>query len=531
MQAAPSNTILLVEDERELRFLLSAHLRAAGYAVTEATDGLAAIKAAQRDQPDLIIMDVGLPKLDGIGATRALKGDPATAGIPVIMLTARSGSADVVRGLEAGAQEYLAKPFDIAELIARVHSMLKLAASRQELDDLNSALEAEIDEKTRRLQVLYDFMRDLNRAGDQDAVLALVIESIEELTHAKRISILLRDGDGDRLVHGRSIGIDPAVAEQISMGSVEGIAGGVYTSGKTLMAKTYGSSGTPGAGAGASFLSAPLVSTSLQTDDGVLGVLNVTQKEGNAPFGEEEIECVRSIADAAAIALNNIQRQFRLRESVKILLQTVGHLAEYRDEETTRHLERVAVMARILAEQLSKTGPYADEITDEYVDLLFQAAPMHDIGKVGIPDDILTKPGKLTDEEFQIMKTHTDIGRRVLTKAFDPANPVPLLRLCIDIAYCHHERFNGKGYPRRLKGDAIPLAARIIALVDAYDAITSKRRYKKAKPHEQAVEIIRAESGAHFDPEIVDAFLLCHERFSAVRERLSELVEAEVAQD
>jgi putative two-component system response regulator len=144
---------------------------------------------------------------------------------------------------------------------------------------------------------------------------------------------------------------------------------------------------------------------------------------------------------------------------------------------------------------------------------------MHDIGKVGISDDILTKPGKLTDEEYQIMKTHTDIGRRVLSQALDPAHPVPLLRMCIDIAYCHHERYDGTGYPRRMAGDRIPLAARIIALVDAYDAITSQRRYKAAKSHEQAVEIIRCETGKHFDPVLVAAFLRCHEQFAEFRAR------------
>ncbi|MDO8630058.1 MAG: HD domain-containing phosphohydrolase, partial [Phycisphaerales bacterium] len=148
--------------------------------------------------------------------------------------------------------------------------------------------------------------------------------------------------------------------------------------------------------------------------------------------------------------------------------------------------------------------------------------PMHDIGKVGIPDEILAKPGKLTDEEFQIMKTHTDIGRRVLSQALDPAHPVPLLQMCIDIAHGHHERYDGKGYPRRIRGEGIPLSARIIALVDAYDAITSRRRYKDAKPHEQAVEIIRCEAGRHFDPVIVDAFLRCESRFNEVRKRFEE---------
>ena len=150
---------------------------------------------------------------------------------------------------------------------------------------------------------------------------------------------------------------------------------------------------------------------------------------------------------------------------------------------------------------------------------------MHDLGKVGIPDEILTKPGKLTDEEFQIMKTHTDIGRRVLSKAVDPTSPNPLLHMCIDIAYSHHERFDGKGYPQRLSGKKIPLSARIIALVDAYDAITSKRRYKAAEPHQNAVDIIRSESDRHFDPAIVDAFLECQDQFQELCRRYEERTE------
>jgi len=204
------------------------------------------------------------------------------------------------------------------------------------------------------------------------------------------------------------------------------------------------------------------------------------------------------------------------------LLQTVGHLAEYRDEETTLHIERVSRLARILAKELVREGPYASVVTEDFIDALVQAAPMHDIGKVGIPDEILTKPGRLTDEEFQIMKTHTDIGRRVLSRAFDPAHPVPLLQMCIDIVYCHHERYDGTGYPRRIAGDAIPLAARIIALVDAYDAITSHRRYKAARDHAEAVEIIRSEGGKHFDPVLVDAFLRCHEAFNQTRMAFAE---------
>lgn len=517
-------TILVVEDERDLRFILTAHLRAAGYSVINATNGYEGIEKAGAHLPDLIIMDVGLPKLDGIAATRAIKADPATEDIPVIMLTARSQSEDVVRGLEAGAQEYLPKPFDINELLARVQSVQRLAKARQELDQLNTQLEAEVDSKTKRLQVLYDFMRDLHQTTQIDPILGLIVRTVERLTGAKRISLMLTDAKGENLVCERAIGIDPTVVEQIRVRSVEGIAGQVYQSGKTFSAKAYGQTAARTAVYKRNaFLSTPLVSTSPNSDGDIIGVLNVTEKQNDAPFSEDEIECVRSIADAAAIALDNIRRREQLERSVKVLLRTVGHLAEFRDEETSLHLERVSKTASILAAQLANEGPYAAVVSSEhFIDMLVQAAPLHDIGKVGIPDEILTKPGKLTDEEFQIMKTHTDIGRRVLSKALDPANPVPLLDMCIEIAHCHHERFDGKGYPRRLKGEAIPITARIIALVDAYDAITSERRYSKAKTHEEAVEIIRKDSGSHFDPVVVDAFLRCHEAFRETRQQFGE---------
>jgi response regulator RpfG family c-di-GMP phosphodiesterase len=314
--------------------------------------------------------------------------------------------------------------------------------------------------------------------------------------------------------------MDRTVVQPLKVRNVQGITGQVFRSGKTLAARTYGSSLQPGREYSRdAFLSTPLISASLETPDGIIGVLNVTEKADDTVFSDEEIECIRSVADATAIALDNVVRRDRLQQSVRVLLRTVGHLAEYRDEETTRHLERVSKLARVLATEVQREGPYTSAVSDEFIDSLVQAAPMHDIGKVGIPDDILTKPGKLTDEEFQIMKSHADIGRRVLSQAVDPAHPVPLLRMCIDIAHCHHERYDGKGYPRRISGDHIPLAARITTLVDAYDAITSRRRYKEAKSHEAAVEIIREDSGSHFDPVLVEAFLRCEDQFNEIRAR------------
>ena len=522
-----AGTLLLVDDESELRFVLGAHLRAAGFEVIEAADGCTAVRLARERVPDVIIMDIGLPGMDGIAATRVLKADERTASIPVIMLTARSQPADVVRGLEAGAQEYLDKPFDMAELLARVRTVHRLANTRKDLDRRNTRLEAEIGAKAQRLQLLYEFMRDLNHAKTRDEILDLVIHCVAEMTGAQRISLFLSDKTGENLRCARAVGIDPAVADQIRITAGEGITGQVLRSGKALAAMTHGRTRQEDRYYGRNaFLSTPLVTTSLETQDGTIGVLNVTNKPDDSPFSREEIECIRSIADATAIALDNNTRRTRLQESVRVLLRTVGHLAEYRDEETTLHLERVAKMVRIIANELKRQGPYESIVTDEFIETLVQATPMHDIGKVGIPDDILTKPGKLTDEEFQIMKTHADIGRRVLSEAVDPTYPNPLLQMCIDIAYCHHERYDGAGYPRRIAGEEIPLTARIIALVDAYDAITSRRRYKRANSHDAAVEIIRAEAGRHFDPVLVDAFMRCHPQFNEARARYEEAAEA-----
>lgn len=523
MAVTQDGTILLVEDDAELRFIVAAHLRANGFEVIEATDGGEGLSMATSRQPDMIIMDIGLPVMDGIAVTRSLKADPRTANIPVVMLTARSGSDDIVRGLEAGAQEYLPKPFAVAELLARVQTVFRLACARRDLDRLNTQLEAEVRTVTGRLQELYEFMRDLNHADTQDEILDLLIRCVQRTTTAQRISLFLTDASGEYLVCERAIGLDVAELDRIPVTALEGITRQVFQSGKTLAAKTYETTAkslrqyTRDA-----FLSTPLVATSVTTTDGIIGVLNVTEKEDDSAFSEEEIACIRSVADATTIALVNVLRQNRLRQSVRVLLQTLGHLAEYRDEETTMHLERVTKASRVLAEEVGRKGPYASEVTDEFIEHLVQAAPMHDIGKVGVPDEILTKPGALTDEEFQIMKTHTDIGRRVLSRAVDPTLPVPLLQMCIEIAHCHHERFDGNGYPRRLSGRNIPLAARIIALVDAYDAITSRRCYKEAKSHGEAVDIIRADSGEHFDPVIVDAFLSCSERFAEIREHFDD---------
>jgi len=511
-------TILVVEDEPELRFILAAHLRAAGFDVIDAREGKQAVDLCIRHHPDLVIMDVGLPGMDGLTATRKIKAQPETADIPIIILTARTGSDDVVAGLSAGAQEYLAKPFDVAELLARVQTVHRLATAAKRLDHLNSRLEAEVDAKTRRLQLLYDYMRGLNAANSRDDIVDRAVQCVAETIGARRVSLFLLNAVGSHLVCARAIGMESSNTAPLDVQRLEGITGRVFQSGTTFAARAYGKSSDFDRNYQRdAFMSTPLISASLKTDDGVIGLLNVTDKQDDEGFSPDEVDCVRSIADAAAIALANITRRDQLQRSVRSLLDTVGRLAEFRDDETNTHLKRVSQFAAILATEARQDERFSDQISNPFIDSLVQTAPLHDIGKVGIPDDILTKPGKLTAKEFDIMKTHADIGRRVLSEAIDPENPVPLLQMCAQIAHCHHERFNGAGYPRGIAGNDIPLAARIVALVDAYDAITSERRYKSAQPHEKAIEIIRSEAGEHFDPALVDAFLRCQAQFDEIR--------------
>lgn len=185
----------------------------------------------------------------------------------------------------------------------------------------------------------------------------------------------------------------------------------------------------------------------------------------------------------------------------------ISSLAETRDNETGAHILRTQEYVRVLGEYLQSLPKYHDTLTDDELTLIYKSAPLHDIGKVGIPDSILLKPGKLTDSEFDIMKAHPLIGRQALEKAEEQTGPLPFLFYAKEISESHHEKWDGSGYPYGLVGDAIPLSGRLMALADVYDALPTQRVYKPAFSHEKAKSIILDGRGSHFDPELVDAFL------------------------
>ncbi|MFQ5895101.1 MAG: HD domain-containing phosphohydrolase [Nitrospinota bacterium] len=213
-------------------------------------------------------------------------------------------------------------------------------------------------------------------------------------------------------------------------------------------------------------------------------------------------------------------RTQRIRQVGDVAIFTLARLAESRDEMTGRHLERIQSYSRLLAEALAQLPHYAGYIDREYLEDLERSSPLHDIGKVGIPDRILLKPGRLTPSEFEVMKTHVLVGGDTLQRADRHLKEESFLTLGKEIAYSHHERWEGSGYLRGLKGEQIPLSGRIIALADVYDALTSKRVYKEAMDHAEAREWIVREAGRHFDPEVVEAFLKVERWFERLRREL-----------
>lgn len=330
--------ILIVDDDELVRDMLTNTLQWAGHRVEAACNGLEALDRLRAGSCRMVISDWNMPEMDGVELCRQIRAGDFPAYVYIILLTSRSRTQDIVEGLSAGADDFIAKPFHPAELNVRV------------------------------------------RAGE------------------RILSLEMRD----------------------------------------------------------------------------------------------------------------------------LAIFAMAKLAESRDPETGRHLDRIRAYSRILAHHLAQHGPYQGQVNAEFVRMIYLTSPLHDIGKIGIPDNVLLKAGRLTPAEFEIMKKHTLIGAQTLEAALQHHPGVSFLQMARDIALTHHERFDGSGYTQGLKGQAIPLCGRIVALADVYDALVTKRVYKDAFTHEQARAVILDGAGKHFDPEIVQAFVANEHEFIAVRARFAE---------
>jgi len=339
--------IMVVDDEILNRKLIEAMLKPQGYQVILAVDGEDCLVKAEADPPDLILMDIMMPNLNGFEVVTRLKTKENLALIPIVMVTALQDVGDRVKALEVGADDFLTKPVDRMELRARVRSLLKVKAYNDHMVNYRQELEREVAKQTLELK---------------------------------------------------------SASEKIA--------------------------------------------------------------EAHSKLRDASLETIFRLARAA----------------------------EYKDEDTGNHIISMSRISAFLAERMG--------FNPTVVERILYASPMHDIGKIGIPDRILTKNGPLNDEEWSIMRMHTVFGGQILE-----GSEIGFLRLGEVIALTHHEKWDGSGYPRGLKGPEIPLAGRIVAVADVFDALMSKRPYKPPLTIEQTVEIIKAGSGSHFDPDVVKVFL------------------------
>ncbi len=353
---APS--VMIVDDTLENLRLLEGMLNERGYQVFSFPSGEMALKAAEKNVPDLFLLDVMMPGLDGFEVCAKLKADPKLADVPIIFLSALSDVADKVKAFNCGGIDYITKPFQFEEVDARVSTHLNLRALQEKLEAHNL-----------RLQELVD-------------------EQVKEISDSQMATIF-----------------------------------------------------------------------------------------------------------------------------------ALAKLAESRDYETGAHLERVQGYCRTLAEGLMESPEYGKQIDYGFITTLYKACPMHDIGKVAIPDRILLKPGKLTTDEFEVIKAHTTMGADTLLSVLKRYPRNAFVNMGIDIARSHHERWDGRGYPHGLSKDAIPLSARIMAVADVYDALRSIRTYKQAIDHETAAQIIAQGGGTQFDPVIADAFRRSHTLMKEIHDK------------
>ncbi|MCU0962091.1 MAG: response regulator [Pirellulaceae bacterium] len=254
-----------------------------------------------------------------------------------------------------------------------------------------------------------------------------------------------------------------------------------------------------------------MLTSNSRTQDVVEGLNAGADDYITKPFQPEELQ-VRLRVGERVLSL----------ESRDLTIFALAKLAESRDPDTGAHLERIREYCRIMAQELVRTGETGEDLDGDFVHMMYLTSPLHDIGKVGIPDQILLKPGALTDDETEIMRRHTVIGGETLDALVAAHPEARFLLLARDIAWTHHERYDGSGYPRGLAGRAIPLCGRIAALADVYDALTSKRVYKDAMSHEAAREVICEGRGSHFDPRVVDAFLRRDQDFHRLQRALAD---------
>lgn len=490
-----SPRILVADDERVIREILCDFLSLEGYIVRTVGDGVEALQELQRRSYNLVISDLKMPNMGGLELIERI----TALGIPVltVIMTGFGTVETAIEAMKQGAYDYILKPFKVEEVVHIVQRGL----DRQRLAHENIRLKDALS--------IYKISEAIATSLSLERVLDLVLDATLDAVDADVVTLLLEDpvavanGRSERFIEQmrktspRARGNEGAPA--LNLGEVLPI----FADDRPLI--VHGTraqrflSGPP-AKTLVSFCSIPL-----KLNGRIIGMLNAYSYKQGQKFSEGQRKMLYVLGSRAAASIENARLYESLVEANKGLThanisleenfrQTIigfAHALEESDRYTRGHSERVATYARVIAHGLG--------LPPSELDIVVRAALMHDIGKIGVKNDRLNKPGKLTPEELAMFRTHPAKGRRIL-------EPIPFMRDLIPGCYCHHEAWDGSGYPQGSMRDNIPLIGRIVAVADAYDAMTSDRAYRKALPHEVAVGEIERCSGIQFDPEVVGVF-------------------------
>jgi response regulator RpfG family c-di-GMP phosphodiesterase len=496
-----SPRILVVDDEKVIREILCEFLALEGYLVRSVEDGERALSELRMRPYDLVISDLKMPTVSGLELLETLTAE--NIGVLTVIMTGFGTVETAIEAMKKGAYDYILKPFKVEEVLHIVQRGL----DRRRLERENLRLKEAL--------TLYRVSEAIATSLDLEAVLDIILRACLDEVDADVATLHLQDprtGRYEELVHMASETAEPTRSGSLPSPDVTELLG-YFGRGDSVLAH--------GVRANRFFTSRsghrPLVSYAavpLQVATRVIGMLNVFSFTRGKTFDEGSRKMLSILASRAASTIENARlyddlvEKNRALEGANLSLeenfqQTVAGFAQALEESdfyTRGHSERVSIYAELLARAI--------DLPAEEIETVIKAGLMHDIGKIGIRYDMLNKPGKLTPEETEMFREHPAKGRRILT-------PIPCMRNLIDGAWCHHERFDGCGYPRGLGGDSIPLLGRIVAIADAYDAMTSDRAYRKALKHETAVAEIKRCSGTQFDPELAEIFLARLKEFRA----------------
>jgi len=487
-----SPRILVVDDEKVIREILAEFLTLEGYVVRSVEDGEKALTELRTRPYDLVISDLKMPRVSGLQLLEKVTEE--NINVLTVIMTGFGTVETAIEAMKKGAYDYILKPFKVEEVIHVVQRGLY----RQQLQAENIRL--------REALTIYKVSEAIAMSHDVDHILDVILGAAIDEVDADVATLHLRDPRTGRYeervkrVHKNHQALPgglPTPAFESLMEQFD----------QNLPIVVHGAKASMffAAGGGHQHL-VSFVSVPLQVGGTVIGMLNVFSFTRGKKFDEGHRKMLSVLASRAATAIDNARLYDDLRRTnldlrranlslEEMFQQTVAGFAQALEETdlyTRGHSERVATYAELIARGLT--------LPDAEIQRIVQAGLMHDIGKIGIRYDMLNKPGKLTLEEVRVFRTHPEKGKRIL-------DPVPCLHGLIDGCWCHHEWYDGGGYPRGMGGDEIPLVGRIVAIADAYDAMTSDRAYRRALRHEIAIAEIERCAGTQFDPELAELFV------------------------